>query len=233
MFAQFAPSTSRKKKILWASLTAHGLLLAWLLHAPEPQLLMPVSIAHGRGGNSITRLYWPSKTSDNSKFSSPDRASEVYRKQRMGHEKLILKPNAQLAKLTAPPVTLSPTGAEDQSKTSTVSNLGHGTPAGLPYGTLIRGPRYGEEIRPALPVSTADPVAYPWELPDYEGNVVVEITIDERGEIVRKTVLQSMGPKLDEKALAALEAWHFHPATRNGAPIASKQDCIFHFRARG
>jgi hypothetical protein len=42
-----------------------------------------------------------------------------------------------------------------------------------------------------------------------------------------------MGPKLDEKFLAALENWHFQPATRNGVAIASKQDAIFHFRARG
>jgi protein TonB len=135
--------------------------------------------------------------------------------------------------VTTPPITFSPSGAEDQSKTSTVSNQGHGTPAGLPYGTLIHGPRFGDEIRPALPVTMPDPVYYPWELQDYEGNVVVEVTIDQLGQIVSKTVLQSMGPKLDEKALAALENWRFRPATRNGAPIASKQDCIFHFRARG
>jgi len=83
-----------------------------------------------------------------------------------------------------------------------------------------------------LPVATFDPVAYPWELPDSEGNVIVEIVIDERGEIVAKTVLQSLGPKLDEKVLLALQNWRFQPATRNGSPIASKQDAIFHFRAR-
>jgi TonB family protein len=233
MFAQFRSSTSAKRKGLWASLAGHGLLLAWLLHAPEPELLTPQSIALGRNGNSVTRLYWATKNPDDSKSSSPDRATQVYRKQRMGHEKLTLKQNSQLAKLTAPPVQFSPPNAEDQSKSATVSNQGHGTPAGLSYGTLIRGPRFGNEIRPALPVTTVDPVAYPWELQDYEGNVVVEVTIDEKGAITRKTVLSSMGPKLDEKALAALESWRFQPATRNGAPIPSKQDCIFHFRARG
>jgi protein TonB len=74
---------------------------------------------------------------------------------------------------------------------------------------------------------------YPWERPDSEGNVVVEITIDERGEIVGKSVLESAGAALDHKVLAALENWHFHPATRNGVAIASKQDAIFHFKARG
>ena len=53
MFAQFNPSTSREKNILWGSVAAHGLLLAWLLHAPEPQLLTPVSIALGRNGNAV------------------------------------------------------------------------------------------------------------------------------------------------------------------------------------
>jgi transposase len=54
-----------------------------------------------------------------------------------------------------------------------------------------------------------------------------------RHAAVNKTVLQSLGPKLDEKVLVALDNWHLHSATRNGAPIPSKQDAIFHFRARG
>ena len=54
-----------------------------------------------------------------------------------------------------------------------------------------------------------------------------------RGEIVRKTVLQSLGPAIDNQCLAALESWHFRPATHNGTPIPSKQDAIFPFKARG
>ena len=94
-------------------------------------------------------------------------------------------------------------------------------------------PFFGNEVRPALPIATSDPVVYPWQLPDSPGNEVIEITIDERGEIVRKTVLQSLGPDIDTKCLAALENWHFHPATHNGAPIPSKQDAIFPFPRRG
>ncbi|HWJ46081.1 MAG TPA: energy transducer TonB [Candidatus Udaeobacter sp.] len=122
---------------------------------------------------------------------------------------------------------------QDKSETQTLFVLGHGAQAGLPYGTLTRGQLYGDEIRPALPVATSDPVVYPWQLPTAPGNEVIEITIDERGEIVSKTVLQSLGPEIDSKCLAALENWHFHPATRNGSPIPSKQDAIFPFRARG
>ncbi|MHB8215520.1 MAG: energy transducer TonB [Candidatus Sulfotelmatobacter sp.] len=234
MFAQPNSETSRvQRKVLATSLALHGLLLAWLLHAPEPQLLNPTSIVLGHNGRAVTKIFWPTQTPDDSTTSSSDRASEVYRHQRLGHEKLIWKQSSTPAKLPSPSVPFTPSGNEDNAKTATLSRSGHGALAGLSYGTLPGGPMYGDEIRPALPVTTADPVAYPWELPDSEGRVVVEITIDERGEIVRKTVLESMGSKLDQKVLAALENWHFHPATHNGVAIGSKQDAIFHFRARG
>lgn len=122
---------------------------------------------------------------------------------------------------------------EDTSQTQTLSALGHGAQAGLPYGTLNRGQLYGDEIRPALPIQTSDPNVYPWQLPTSPGNEIIEITIDERGEVVKKTVLQSLGEDIDNKCLAALENWHFQPATRNGTPIPSKQDAIFPFHARG
>lgn len=234
MFAQLNPATARRQRWLGiGSLAFHALLLAWLLHTPDPQLLTAVSVALGQNGKSVTRLYWPSKSPDDSSQSSSDSATEHYRHQRLSHEKLTWKAPVQPARLAAPQNPLARTNAEDTSKTQTLSALGHGAQAGLPYGTLNRGAFSGDEIRPALPVTTFDPVAYPWELPDSEGNIVVEIVIDERGDIVAKTVLQSLGPKLDEKVLLALQNWHFQPATRNGSPISSKQDAIFHFHARG
>ncbi|MGA8622180.1 MAG: TonB family protein [Candidatus Sulfotelmatobacter sp.] len=193
---------------------------------------MPTSVALGSKGEVLTRLYWPTPTPDDSASSSPQTAAEPYRHQRLGHEKLIWKPTSTQAKIPQPRVSLPPPAAEDNSKTATLSNLGHGTTAGLPYGTLPGGPVYGDEIRPALPVTTADPITYPWELPATGGRVVVEITIDERGEIVRKTILESLGSKVDEKVLEALNNWHFHPATHNGVAIPSKQDAIFQFHPR-
>ena len=233
MFAQLNPGTLTQRRLLAGSLALHGLLFAWLLHTPEPQLLMPTSVAIGRNGKVVAHLYFPTQAPDDSTTSSSDSATEAYRQQRLGHEKLIWKPSSIQAKLPAPPAPLTPSGAEDSAKTATLSKLGHGAPAGLPYGSVPGGPVYGDEIRPALPIATADPVVYPWQRPVSEGKVVIEITIDERGEIVRKTVLQSLGSEIDNKCLAALENWHFRPATHNGAPIPSKQDAIFPFKARG
>ena len=233
MFAQLnARVWPRQRRLTSASLALHGVVLAWLLHAPEPQLLTPSSVALGRNGSAIADLYWPAEMPDDSNTSSASSATESYRHQRLTNEKLIWKQTSKSAKLNAA-LPLSRPEMPHPSATETLPKLGHGAPAGPPYGALSNGPAFGDEIRPALPVATADPIAYPWELPPSEGNVVVEITIDERGEIVRKTVLQSLGPGLDEKVMAALESWHFNPATRNGVAIASKQDAIFHFRARG
>lgn len=231
MFAQLNLGTSTQRRMLASSLAVHGLLFAWLLHSPEPQLLMPSSVAIGRNGNVVAHLYFPTQRPDDSATSSSDSATEAYRHQRLGHEKLTWKPSSARAKL--PPAALAPSGAEDSAESATLSKLGHGAAAGLLYGSVPGGPVYGDEIRPALPIRTADPVVYPWQRPDSEGKVVIEITIDERGEIVRKTVLQSLGSEIDSKCLAALENWHFQPATRNGAPIPSKQDAIFPFKARG
>jgi TonB family protein len=233
MFTQLNAGASKNQpRTLTVSLALHGLLFVWLLHTPEPRLLNPSPLALGRNGKLVTPIYFPTDSPDDSATSSPDRATELYRHPRLGHEKLILKQNVALAKLPLAQAPISPSTAEDKAKTATLSKLDHGAPAGLPYGTLPGGPVFGDEIRPALPVATVDPVVYPWELPESEGNVVVEITIDERGEIVRKTVLHSMGEKLDERFLAALENWRFQPAMRNGVAIPSKQDAIFHYRAR-
>jgi TonB family protein len=234
MFAQLNPgSSTRQPRVLAASVALHGLLFAWLLHAPEPRLLTASSVAIGHNGKVVTQIYFPSQSPDDSATSSSERASEIYRHQRLGHEKLVLKQDSVLAKLTLSSAPLNPSPAEDSAKTATLSKLGHGAAAGLPYGSVPGGPVYGDEIRPALPIATADPVVYPWQRPESEGKVIIEITIDETGEIVRKTVLQSLGPEIDNKCLAALENWHFHPATQNGSPIPSKQDAIFPFKARG
>ena len=233
MFAEADRRPSKRQNRFRAlSLGLHGLVLAWLLHSPEPRLLTANSVALGQNGKVVTRIYWPVQSPDDSTTSSSRSATEIYRRQQLGHEKLVWNNNSSPAKL-ALAQTLANSGAEDSSKTTTLSKLGNGAPAGARYGTLANGPLFGDEIRPALPIATSDPVVYPWQLPAVAGNEVIEITIDERGEIVNKVVLQSLGQEIDNKCLAALENWHFHPATQNGSPIPSKQDAIFPFKARG
>jgi TonB family protein len=231
LFAQLSPASSgRQRWLLVSSIAFHAALLAFVLHEPEAILLNPVSVGLGHNGTSVTRLYWPTKTPDRSTHSSAETATERYRHQRFGNSLTFNAPHeAQLRK----PLPHAPTEKHDDAPAQTLSAAGHGIQAGLPYGTLTRGQLYGEELVPALPIQTFDPAVFPWQLPVRAGNEVIEITIDERGDIVNKTVLQSLGTEIDNKCLAALDNWRFHPATRNGAPIPSKQDAIFPFKARG
>lgn len=233
MFAQLNTSSTLQRRVLTMSLALHAVFFAWLLHTPDPRLLNPNSIANGHNGKVISKLYFPTLAPDDSSTSSSDQASERYRRQRLGHEKLVLNKSFIAAKRPALPNPLAPTGAEDDARTATLSKAGHGERAGSLYGSVPGGPVYGDEIIPALPIATADPVVYPWQWPTSEGKVIIEITIDETGAIIRKTVLQSLGSDIDNKCLAALESWRFRPATQNGSPIPSKQDAIFPFKARG
>jgi protein TonB len=104
--------------------------------------------------------------------------------------------------------------------------------AGSPEGSAWDGPVEGEEVMPAIPLpgSFADPKVSRWELPGgLQGDVIVEITIDDQGMVVNERLLQGMGHGIDEKVIAALRDWRFRPATRNGVAIPSKHDVHFHF----
>jgi protein TonB len=62
-----------------------------------------------------------------------------------------------------------------------------------------------------------------------EGDVVVEVTIDERGEVTAAKLLQGIGRGIEDKVIAVVRTWKFRPATEDGMPIASRQDVRFHY----
>ena len=116
MFEQPNPATARRQRtLLAASVGVHAVILAWLLHAPEPRLLTPVSVALGQNGTSVTRLFWSSKNPDDSSHSSSDLATERYKHQRLG-QKLSWKAPAQLSKLTAPQAPVARAEQQDKSR---------------------------------------------------------------------------------------------------------------------
>jgi TonB family protein len=101
---------------------------------------------------------------------------------------------------------------------------------GSKQGSALDGPAFGEEVKPALPMDFQEPTIHRSELPiGLQGDVVVEITIDEQGKVVQERLLQGLGHGIDEKVIAAVHDWHFRPATRNGVAIPSKHDVHFHF----
>ena len=101
--------------------------------------------------------------------------------------------------------------------------------AGVSTGSMFSGPTTGVEASPALPLVFPDPAIYPWQVKDVQGDVVVEVTIDQQGNVADTKVLQSLKREIDEKCVATLRMWRFRPAMVDGVAIASRQDVHFHF----
>jgi len=215
---------ARRDRIsIYASVGLHVLLVILLLHGRSPVFVAPLSVLKGANGSAVIPLYWSPDNTDNPSRQSATK-SDASLPHRLMWKRLDKKP-------TKPPAP-HPDSTQNQYQIASAAS----TPpraAGSPYGSLTEGPTTGEEIRPALPSTTSEPLVGFGDLQGItEGNVVVEITIDESGNIVAKSVVQSMGAVLDGRVLAALENWHFRPATRDGVPIPSKQDVVYHFKPR-
>jgi len=205
----------RPRRPLPVSVAVHVVLFMLLLRGRTPIFVAPTSTLGGVHGTNVTHLYWATGSS-NLPASEAQQAAKAHL--------LWKKANNQLAKS-------EPEQVSQKSVTETAS--APSPTAGSPYGSLSDGGSSGEEVRPALPAVTSEPRVNPEDLRGIsEGNVVVEITIDESGAIVSKAVVQSMSPAIDARVLAALENWRFHPATRDGVPIPSKQDVVYHFKPR-
>ncbi len=229
MFSSIQTGARRPRLANCASLAAHGVLLLWLVHPSAPRLVAPSFVVNGDHGKYIAHLYWLNPPGQIKADHSPGTAAQDSRQQL--NTRLRWKRRTKTAQSTESDMPRPKLGLDDQ--TSAPGQAAKASPAGSPLGTVLEGPLSGEEVRPALPVVSPDPHVAPDELGSLQGDVIVEVTIDEKGNIVQKVVVQSLAPAIDGKVLEALENWRFRPATRNGVAIASKQDVYYHFPRLG
>jgi protein TonB len=61
------------------------------------------------------------------------------------------------------------------------------------------------------------------------GDVIVDVVIDKDGKIAKYTMMHGLGHGIDQTVLATIQQWTFQPATRNGIPVASEQELLFHY----
>lgn len=196
---------------VFLSAVIHCLVAAALCWPTAPVFVKPELLARGEGGSatpSSAVLYVPN--------------------------------DLQLAAAQKPPLLSLPASAQKKKqrtrlrKRSNVLEEAEKTPnpaeAGSEQGSAYDGLSSGDEVKPALPVTFQDLKIYRSELPSgLQGDVIVEITIDAQGLVVAERLLQGLGHGVDERVIAVLRDWRYHPATRNGVPIPSKYDVHFHF----
>jgi TonB family protein len=100
---------------------------------------------------------------------------------------------------------------------------------GSPFGRVPGSP-LTDEVVPAFPDVYPDPPVSRDDLPaGVQGDVIVEVTIDSRGEVIETKLLHGIGYGIEQKVLQVLQRWHFHPAMRDGVTIASQHIVHFHY----
>ena len=94
----------------------------------------------------------------------------------------------------------------------------------------------GGDARGSGNVTVALAIFFPRPTPDLtqlphgtRGDVIVDVTIDEKGRIVESQVAQGLGHGVDETVLAILQTWTFKPATKDGVAVPSQQEILFHY----
>jgi TonB family protein len=201
---------------LTLSFAVHGVVLLVLAHR-TPVVVLPREVALGTPYSSGSVIYL-----------AP-----------LGRERPHDKPEPlQLAKITVQKQDLSsrpkPVAREREEASKTADNAPDVTAsAGSSYGVHIPGtPLTGPAVMPALPQVFPDPPIARSEVPPgVSGDVIVEVTIDEQGNVTELKLTQGIGYGIDEKVLAVLRQWHFRPATRDGLNIASQHLVHFHYPA--
>lgn len=210
--AQSQPARRRRWSFsVCISSAAHLLVIVLFCWPTLPVFVRPALIARGEGGSgtpSSLVLYVPNDLQIAVSSSRPLLSLPV-----PAHKK------AQKATLRKRNNVL-----EEVEKTSSPAE------AGSENGSAYDGLASGDEVKPALPVAFQDLKIYRSELPSgIQGDVIVEITIDAQGAVVAERLLQGLGQGVDDRVIAVLRDWRFHPATRNGVAIPSKHDVHFHF----
>jgi TonB family protein len=194
------------------SLVLHGILAFALLHRPAAEYLKVNPVSRGNGGSSIELVVFGSTERERSQIAN------------------------EIKQITLPPTKAPQLPREKRKRETRHPDVEQGASAapsrraGQTWGSSRYGALSGPDIRPAIPVTWADPDVLPWQVPSgVAGKVIVEITIDADGSVIDAQILQPLGHGIDEKVLAAVTKWRFRPATRDGVPIASKQDVVYSY----
>ncbi len=198
------------------SFFAHALIAYLLLAPPTPLFVKPYAVQLGNHGHS-TALVFDGRNTD--EIADPEDATPTR------HTLAYVPPNAKTITLRRPDRQ-----APKKPKNKPAQPVADAARAGQPFGTVLDGPLTGHDVRPALPITFPDPAISSSEVPSgVQGTVVVEVTIDNVGNVTATKILQRLGYGIDEKVEAAVRNWRFRPAIMDGRPIASQQDVLYHF----
>lgn len=204
----------RWNRPVWISVGAHLIALtAMVFYQASPIFVTPSSLAMGNGNKSHEVLYFAPIGATNQ--PEPEERKSLLAQNLKS--KVVHKHKQQDRREQANVADKMDASNKDAS-------------AGSEYGSLFSGDYDGHDVRPAYPIVFPDPPVARSDFPDgFQGDVIVEVAIDKFGNVIGVRLLQGIGDGVDQKVLATLQHWRYHPATMDGEPIAEKHDVHFHY----
>ena len=186
---------------LVASVALHVFILGVLLYTRPPQFA-PVALPGDRTGHLLSLTYMPGSSVPAPTLQARKRHADL---------------PAHVRAVTAP--VPDPTAPSAPAVASASADAATGTDALGDGDTTL-----------ALVVAHPPPHPDLTQLPSgTRGDVIVDVVIDANGRIAKFTMTRGLGHGVDETVLAAIRQWTFQPATRNGVPVASEQELLFHY----
>jgi outer membrane biosynthesis protein TonB len=209
------PPVKRRVSAVLFSVAMHGGVLALVVLAGEaarhrfiaqPTAFQAMAMVKIAGGSHAVKFPLP-PMDEAARIHNPDKSPDVTRKTILPVE----QPHPKVSGGGAPVST----------------HKGNGS------GQALQG-NGGDDVdaRPAFPVfSPHPPVNDRSLLPPTEQKIVVDVKLDELGQVVSETLVKGMGNRLDKIVLDIALTWRFQPATLNGKPVASEAELIFPFNS--
>lgn len=129
-----------------------------------------------------------------------------------------------------PIVQESPAAPAAASNSSQRSAKTSSAPSSGVVGSASNDALGTDDIQIALTAYSPSPVPDLSLLPrGKQGDVIIDITIDPSGKVADLQILQTLGYGVDGRVADTVRTWIFHPATRDGVPVASVQELHFHY----
>jgi protein TonB len=183
-----------------ASLALHIALLGVLLYRRQPQIA-PIEPRGDRNGHLLSLTFDPG-------LGAP--ATTLHA------SKAVPLPPTPRSILPAPAVKPDAPAAVADATTTAATGGSNALGAGDMTLALVLVHPYPSPNLSPLPSGTA-------------GDVVVDVVIDKTGLVAKYSLVKGLGHGVDETVMATIQSWTFKPATRNGQPVASEQELIFHY----
>jgi periplasmic protein TonB len=197
---------SRTPKYAVASISLHLLLVAALVHQ-SASWIAPIRLPGSPHGTNLLLTYSPGRAP--LQASVPNAKTQP--KQAAATTTLPTPPEPKLKETTASPNTTSPASAQPDSSAG-ADSLGSGN---INIALVSYFPTPKPDLS-TLPRGT-------------KGDVILDIVIDTTGKIADIKMTSGLGHGIDENVIATVQQWTFHPATKDGQPVASEQELHFHY----